>query len=144
MDEQLIANWNQQVGEDDTVFHLGDFALANKNRTIEIGQRLNGKKYLILGNHDTHKIQTYYDAGFKVVSPYPIIIDDFIVLSHEPQYVAANGVYGHIFGHVHDNPSYTDYSSKTFCVCVERIGYKPISYAEILEKIKVEKDRSNQ
>ena len=35
-----------------TVFILGDFAFATKNQQRTILQRLTGKKYLILGNHD--------------------------------------------------------------------------------------------
>ncbi len=29
MDEAMVARWNQRVGPDDTVFHLGDFCFRN-------------------------------------------------------------------------------------------------------------------
>lgn len=52
MDEGLIANWNSMIGPDDEVFHLGDVSWYGPETTARILKRLNGKKYLILGNHD--------------------------------------------------------------------------------------------
>jgi calcineurin-like phosphoesterase family protein len=39
--------------------------------------------------------------------------------------------YANIFGHVHGNPAYKDYSSQSFCVSVERINYTPILFEDI-------------
>lgn len=51
MNEALITNWNSVVGPDDTVYCLGDLSLAI--RPIELfSHRLNGKKFLVPGNHD--------------------------------------------------------------------------------------------
>lgn len=51
MNEALVANWNSVVGPDDEVYVLGDFSLAF--RPVELfTKRLNGKKYLVPGNHD--------------------------------------------------------------------------------------------
>jgi calcineurin-like phosphoesterase family protein len=51
MNEKLIYNWNKVVSPDDIVYYLGDFSLVF--RPIEtITQRLNGKKFLVPGNHD--------------------------------------------------------------------------------------------
>ena len=51
MDEFIINNWNSKINKDDIVFHLGDFAFASNKRWQELICRLNGKIYLILGNH---------------------------------------------------------------------------------------------
>lgn len=59
MTEKLIANWNSVVGNNDIVYVVGDFALCGKQKIIEIGRRLNGRKRLILGNHDQASIATY-------------------------------------------------------------------------------------
>lgn len=56
MDEVLISNWNEVVSPQDIVFHLGDFCFGSDKEWIKILQRLNGTKYLILGNHDLKKI----------------------------------------------------------------------------------------
>ena len=55
MDKALIENWNSVVGKDDIVFDLGDFAFAPNWRWKEILSQLNGKHYLILGNHKINK-----------------------------------------------------------------------------------------
>lgn len=53
-DEKLIENWNSRVARQDTVYHLGDFALAPVAFSIPILRKLNGNKILVFGNHD-HK-----------------------------------------------------------------------------------------
>lgn len=131
------------MGQYDTVFVLGDFVCSsacNKSYVVNVGNKLKGKKTLILGNHDTASIRTYYDAGFEFVSKYPILYNDFYILSHYPQYIQNNCVYANIFAHVHNNPTYTDFSSRSFCVSAERIGYMPIDFDEIVSKMEFAKN----
>lgn len=52
MNAALIANWNARVGKDDLVYHLGDFAWGNPGRYKGIREALNGRMFLIRGNHD--------------------------------------------------------------------------------------------
>lgn len=52
MNEAMIRNWNSVVGQDDVVFHLGDFCLGGSAEWIMILDRLNGHIHLVLGNHD--------------------------------------------------------------------------------------------
>ena len=142
MNECIIENWNKTVGQYDTVFVLGDFVCSdacNKAYIVNIGNKLKGKKTLILGNHDTASIRTYHDAGFESVSKYPILYRDFYVLSHYPQYIQNNGVYANIFAHVHNNPMYSDFSTRSFCVSAERINYTPIDFDEIISTMKSSK-----
>lgn len=136
MDKDLIKRWNSVVGDTDKVFMLGDFAFKGADYCRLIGNQLKGKKTLVMGNHDRHPAKVYYESGFDYVSQYPIIFEDFFILSHEPQYMMKNGVYVNIFGHVHDNPEYTDYSDVSYCVSVERINYTPISFDDIKKKVK--------
>lgn len=135
MSEMLIKNWNQVISKNDKVYMLGDFALCGKDKIIEIGNQLNGRKTLILGNHDGASLKTYYDAGFEMVIDHPIIVDDFYILSHEPQFVQPNGLYANIFGHVHNNPEYTTISERSACVSVERWDYKPVKFSQIVRLI---------
>lgn len=67
MNEVLIANWNCVVAQDDIVFHLGDFCLGGSSEWISILDRLNGKIYLILGNHDMKNIRQGYINRFESV-----------------------------------------------------------------------------
>ena len=58
MDEKMIKNWNETVSNNDVVLHLGDFGLGKKEYIASIVKRLNGKKILIMGNHDNWSEQT--------------------------------------------------------------------------------------
>ena len=69
MNELLIKNYNAVVKPDDEVYHLGDFAFCGNQKANEILERLNGKKYLILGNHD-YKIHKQIAHHFLWVRDY--------------------------------------------------------------------------
>lgn len=98
MNQVLIKNWNNTVKKEDRIFVLGDFCLSGKDKIIEIGKQLNGRKTLILGNHDSASIKTYYEAGFEMVSKYPIFLEGFL-LSHEP---IPDCRFINIHGHIHN------------------------------------------
>jgi calcineurin-like phosphoesterase family protein len=51
MDKFLIFQWNCFIAPEDTVYHLGDFSL-NKEALSILGPKLNGRKFLVSGNHD--------------------------------------------------------------------------------------------
>lgn len=135
MDRILISNWNNTVSDNDTVFMLGDFSLYPKDKSQEICQCLKGKKFLVMGNHDTQSEIYYREIGFESVSKYPIIIENFWILSHEPLYINKNMPYANIFGHVHSNPIYKDFSPQSFCVSAERINYTPLDFNTIRKEI---------
>ena len=52
MNEALIANHNSVVTEDDIVYFVGDFAMGKIVESLPYAARFNGRKILILGNHD--------------------------------------------------------------------------------------------
>ena len=124
MNEAMIDNWNKVVRKEDKVIMNGDFALCGKDKIIEIGQRLNGRKTLILGNHEGASLKTYYDAGFEMISKYPILVDGYLV-SHIPQ---ETSLYPNIHAHTHNTK---ENDSFHFCTSVEMIEYKPISFEEV-------------
>ena len=54
MNEIMILRWNEVVKPEDTVYYLGDFAMAARAPEVYTN-RLNGTKILVNGNHDfTH------------------------------------------------------------------------------------------
>lgn len=122
----------------------GDFALSGKDKIIEIGQQLNGRKTLILGNHDGASLKTYYDAGFEMVSKYPIVVGEFFIVSHMPQYIQENGVYINLFAHIHNNPEFKSVSSRSFCTSAERINYTPILFEDIKAQIQAVCDKEGE
>ena len=56
-DETLIAAWNRVVEADDEVWHIGDFAAdTSREHCATVFARLNGRKRLVRGNHDTNRV----------------------------------------------------------------------------------------
>lgn len=51
MNASLISNHNDVVGQDDIVYHLGDFCM-NEKLVPTVLKQLNGTHYLVAGNHD--------------------------------------------------------------------------------------------
>lgn len=131
MDNTIIKNWNATVSENDTVFIVGDFSFYNKEKATEICKNLNGEKIFVMANHDAENEKYYYECGFSGISRYPVIYENFWIISHEPVYVNINMPYANIFGHVHRNPIYTDFSERSFCISAERINYIPVEFSEI-------------
>lgn len=133
MNREIVSRWNGVVKEEDEVYVLGDFGAAGQEALVL--DQLRGKKYLVKGNHDTESNQYYRDAGFAEVYDHPVIIENFWILSHEPLYVNTNMPYANLFGHVHNSPIIKTFSRQHYCVSVERIGYTPISFDEIIRRI---------
>lgn len=136
MNEAMILKWNNTVSKSDIVYFLGDFAMGNKQTVKEFCQKLNGRKFLVKGNHDGYSIPSYMECGFEKVYDKPIIYNNFFILSHEPMFLTENMPYANIFGHVHNDPKYASVSGNSFCVSVERINYTPILFDTIVEKMK--------
>jgi len=141
MNKELICRWNNLVNADDEVYVLGDFGAYEEE--IFILNQLNGRKFLVKGNHDVKTNQFYRDLGFEEVYDHPVIIKDFWILSHEPLYVNSNMPYANIFGHVHNSPIIKTYSKQHYCVSVERINYTPISFNDIISTIQKDNTDNN-
>jgi calcineurin-like phosphoesterase family protein len=55
MNDAIVENINQTVGEDDVLFHLGDWSFGGIQNIEELRYRIKCKNiHLILGNHDHH------------------------------------------------------------------------------------------
>lgn len=52
MDAELIHRWNDTVGPDDVVLHLGDVALGPIQESLALTAQLHGRRFLVPGNHD--------------------------------------------------------------------------------------------
>ena len=132
MNEGMIANWNNVVGSDDIVIHLGDFCFGGRQKVESVFNRLNGNIDLVLGNHDKLKISDYYAIGFHRVYDRPVVYENFFVMSHSPlQWIKEGDVYYNVFGHVHDMPLYRTWTKNSCCACVERHNYTPILFETI-------------
>lgn len=117
MNEKLIELWNGVVTPEDTIYNLGDLSMAaNTKKIIEVAKRLNGKHFLILGNHDypiksdrEKLIEMIKDDGnklFEDIRDYKFLTFPGvqIALSHYPMAGWENQQHGAIMlhGHLHD------------------------------------------
>lgn len=136
MNLQLVKNWNKVVSKGDTVFVLGDIAFKLKKEEVaNIIKQLNGKKILILGNHDRSKsVSWWLDVGFHTVSEYPICYKWRYWLSHEPLTLHPELPYINIHGHTHSLPSVSDLHIN---VCVEQTDYKPLLLDLVISKFEI-------
>ena len=111
-DDYLIEKWNSVVEPDDDVYVLGDISWHSSTKTIEIFQKLNGRKHLIKGNHDGKLLKNRkLQAQFVEITDYKeLYIDDkmSIVLCHYPIPCFKNHYYDwvHFYGHVHTGFEY--------------------------------------
>jgi len=121
MNFAMIENWNGVVDKDDTVYHLGDFALGRScdyvKRVNAILDLLNGKKYLIKGNHDRKVAQLNFEDVFN-----GLVLDGFM-LSHVPKETELVNIHGH----VHNNMPF-HYMVNKYNVSVDVIGFTPINF----------------
>ena len=149
MDEVLISNWNEVVSPQDIVFHLGDFCFGSDKEWIKILQRLNGTKYLILGNHDLKKIanssqiQDYFaDINMQM----RLVVDkQKMLLNHYP-FLCFEGGYQNVwqlFGHVHSSKHSTGLDKERlvhlfptqYDVGVDNNNYRPVSFSQVSQII---------
>lgn len=108
MEQAIIANWQQQVAQNDRVYILGDVFFCGPDKAHKIIDQLPGQKHLIFGNHDkTIRNNKPLRDKFVSTSEYKEITLDKvkICMFHFPiweWYQIHRGSY-HLFGHVHGN-----------------------------------------
>lgn len=143
-DEKMIENWNSVVKDGDIVYHLGDvyFGEAGKHAL----PKLNGRKRLIIGNHDNGKDQ-YLQKYFQKIMVWRMFPEFGLLLSHIPLHkqslerwessIDSNTgrdmtevayYLRNVHGHIHDRESP---SEDHFNVSVEKINYTPINIEEL-------------
>lgn len=115
MDAHMIRCWNETVRKKkDEVVILGDFCMGKGEKTMEILAQLNGRKYLVIGNHDHLFLRDkkFDQSLFEWIRPYAELHDNNrkVILSHYP-IICYNGQYHGdstymLYGHVHNTQDY--------------------------------------
>lgn len=139
MDEIMIQRWNEKVGQNDDVYHLGDVGLCSSGKLRKILDRLNGKKYLIKGNHERSALDCH--TSFEWIKDYhELKVQDsefekgsqMLALFHYSMRVwnkwhrGTYHLYGHSHGTLEDNPN-----SQSFDIGVDCHDFYPLSYEEV-------------
>lgn len=105
MHEVMIDRWNSVIKSNDMVYHLGDFCFGK--RWIAIAERLNGRKKLVMGNHDTYPSSEYLKYFDKL---YGVVFWERCVLSHMPVHPNRLGARWllNVHGHLHSKVVMSD------------------------------------
>ncbi len=139
MNEYMIEQWNKKVKKNDEVVILGDFSWGRVEETKEVLERLNGRLFLVRGNHDRFLDDKHIDLSsyFGWVKDYAELSDNRrkVVLSHYP-IACYNGQYRRdeqgnpktfmLHGHIHKTQdqqlldAYQDFVSKQEHVSISK------------------------
>jgi len=116
MNKYMLDKWNNKVSKNDTVVILGDLSFGNAEQTKDLLDKLNGKLWLILGNHDKYlSSRDFKDLAsrFDWIKHYEELHDNHrkVICCHYP-IMCYNGQYHlkndgtpkvyMLYGHVHD------------------------------------------
>ena len=136
MTETIIERWNSAVKPADVVYHLGDFALSwGKKHAMAIDRilsRLNGNKWLIVGNHDRDevvknprwcKVAHYHELKVRLGG----VHKQKIVMSHYPMRTWNQAHYGSWMLHGHSHGQLKDIGGKTLDVGVDCHSFFPVN-----------------
>jgi len=128
MNKEMIKRWNNKVGKEDIVIHLGDFALGSEKELKDLKDSLNGTIFLLKGNHD-HKI--IRKTGFIIIKGCLEIGN--LIFSHNPlrREEIPNG-FINIHGHIHEKESLNGINFS-----VEKNNYEPVELEELKKSLKI-------
>jgi calcineurin-like phosphoesterase family protein len=154
-EQEIIKKWNSKVKNSDEIYILGDIAVNNAKKAIEIISKLNGNKHLIIGNHDMNFFEMYNSSKiFKSIEFIELINDKGrkVCLCHYPlmDWMEFNSGGYHVYGHIHNKTKSTDYAyyqikeyfkdKLAFNASVDVIGYEPVTLDQM---IKLKENRLN-
>lgn len=142
MTEGLIQRWNAKVKPSDIVYHLGDFAFKNAymniDKILDIYSKLNGKKALLIGNHDLDWINKDIVRNSLEIRPehYMEIEDNgrIVVLCHYPIEDWDGKFHGsyHVHGHDHSQ-DLIQHIPKRYNCGVDVRNYEPVTLDEMIK-----------
>lgn len=146
MDNELVTRWNACVKPTDIVYHLGDFAfgLGDADRVKRIFSLLNGKKFLVLGNHDVDRDgaihQTIAALDWAARPEWMIRTKDGgedLILAHYAQreWQGKFGGSWHFYGHSHNRLPGVGRSRDVGVDCLDT-GFCPVDFRMLTQKIR--------
>jgi calcineurin-like phosphoesterase family protein len=132
MNEALLARWNQTVGSEDTVWHLGDFAIRQRPPLVaDLLARLSGHKHLVAGNNDPpatreleswESVQSYLEIEADGVS---LVLCHYPFRSWRGMGKGSVNLHGHSHGRLKPQ-------RRQFDVGVDVWDFRPVMLGEIL------------
>ncbi len=140
MNAKQVEKFNSVVAPEDTVYICGDCMLNDNEKGIELLKQLNGKKHIILGNHDSNARKKLYEGIVESVSYAEMIKYKKIMfyLSHYPTITANPGEEKPIYnlhGHTHQKTIFGPYPNCIHIGVDSWDGY-PVSMDRVIELVK--------
>jgi len=130
MNAAMVTRWNETVGPDDDVWHLGDLALRTTAADAAVLLRaLNGRKHLITGNNDPTDIAALPEWSSTQAYAELIVDGRLLVLCHyafrtwNGMRKGALNLHGHSHGRLKPLPRQVD-------VGVDAWDFRPITVAQ--------------
>lgn len=131
MDTAMVQQWNDRVGPMDEVWCLGDFCAGRD--AGHYARHLNGRKHLVVGNHDRHARKW---QGWASIHDYHemSVAGRRVVLFHYPMRVWNASHYGsiHLYGHMHNALPPTAQSCD---VGVDAWSFAPVGFDQITHRM---------
>ncbi|HET6521877.1 MAG TPA: hypothetical protein VFG47_18960 [Geminicoccaceae bacterium] len=134
MDAAMVARWNEVVGPEDEVWHLGDLAVRVKPAAMgALLDGLHGRKHLLVGNNDGEA--TVALPGWASVRHYVEldVAGRWLVLCHYPfrtwngMYRGALNLHGHSHGQLRPLTRQID-------VGVDVWDFRPVTLEQLLAR----------
>lgn len=147
MNDTIVNNINEVVGQDDILFHLGDWSFGGFEKIEEFRSRILCRNiHLILGNHDEHirknkgNVQMLFSSAFDYMNldlrinkggnfeKYNLILMHYPISSWDG--LSRGSI--HLHGHVHLSPHNRVSQGRAMDVGMDGNNYYPISIKEII------------
>lgn len=152
MNNTLVSNINEFVGQDDILIHLGDWSFGGFEQIEKFRNQIVCQNiHIVTGNHDHHiernkdncqsffsSVNKYVELNVKWNVGTPLQDDANFVLMHFPIASWNNMAKGsiHLHGHVHFEPRVRIGMGKMMDVGVDGNGLFPIEMSTILSLMK--------
>lgn len=154
MNQRLVDNINNMVGEDDILIHLGDWSFGGFDKIEEFRSQINCKNiHLVLGNHDHHiernkegiqrlfsSVQDYLRLEVRrpinkaTTEKFKFVCMHYPIASHHDMNI---GVI-HLHGHVHLPSHLRIAAGKAMDVGVDGNNLHPISMDDVLDIMEIQ------
>ena len=140
--EQVITNFNNIVTYADIVYVLGDCMLKNDDFGLQCLKRLNGHKYLAIGNHDSDaRIERYKQENIFEDIQYGYRIRNGKCDIYAQHYPAMMGNYNDkhpvicLAGHTHSPDRFQNMANGCYNVALDAHGCYPVQLGTALTDI---------
>lgn len=142
MDRVMIQLWNRRVQKNDHVYIAGDFAYRSERPEEWYLERLNGRKSLIIGNHDkrllkNEKAMGYFEEVDKMMhvsdSGCQICICHFPLAEWNGFYKGSHHIYGHIHNRRDDTYAFMKTRERAYNAGCMLYNYAPATLRELMQ-----------